>query len=153
MQWIYLGMAFVAGSLLSIQAAVNSQLGKTLGQQPLMAAFVSFLIGTIFLFVIVMAKGQIGSLALMPQQAWWKWTGGLMGAFLVCSSIIVAPKVGVANMLLFIIIGQLLAGLIIDHYGLLNMPIKPIDVSKIVGILVMIVGLVVFMFGGKWLKI
>lgn len=152
MQWIYLGMAFIAGSLLSIQAAVNSQLGKALDNQPLMAAFISFLVGTILLFSIVLIKGQFGLISLMPQQTWWKWTGGLMGAFLVCSSIIVAPKVGVANMLLFIIIGQLLAGLFIDHFGLINMPVKPIDLSKVIGIVVMVVGLLVFMFGNKWLK-
>ena len=58
MQWMFLGMAFIAGSLLSTQAAVNSQLGKSLNDQPLMAAFVSFLVGTVLLFAITVAKGQ-----------------------------------------------------------------------------------------------
>ncbi|UOO92793.1 DMT family transporter [Vitreoscilla stercoraria] len=152
MQWLYLSMALIAGVLLSTQAAVNSQLAKSLLQQPLLAAFISFLIGTLLLFSIVLFKGQLPTLQLLPQQAWWKWTGGLMGAFLVCSSIIVAPKVGVANMLLFIIMGQLCAGLLIDHYGWLNMPLKPIDLSKIMGMGIIILGLLVFFFGHKWLK-
>ena len=152
MQWIFLAMAFVAGTLLSTQAAVNSQLGKSLNGQPLMAAFVSFLVGTVLLFAITLAKGQFGSISAMPQQIWWKWTGGIMGAFLVCSSIIVAPKVGVANMLLFIIIGQLLAGLLIDNYGFLGMPIKPIDLSTVLGLGIVMVGMMVFFFGNKVLK-
>ena len=70
MQWIFLGMAFVAGTLLSTQAAVNSQLGKSLNGQPLMAAFVSFLVGTVLLLAITLAKGQFGSISAMPQQVW-----------------------------------------------------------------------------------
>ena len=152
MQVMYLGMAFTAGTLLALQAAVNSQLGKSLNGQPMMAALVSFLIGSVALFIMTVARGQFGSIALMPQQEWWKWTGGLMGAFLVCSSIIVAPKVGVANMLLFIILGQLLSGLLIDHYGFLGMPIKHVDWSKILGVGIVLIGMVVFFFGHKVVK-
>ena len=152
MAWIYSSMALLAGMLLATQAAINSQLGNSLNQQPLLAALVSFLVGTAFLFVVVTAKGQLGAIALMPEQPWWKWVGGLMGAFMVCASIILAPKLGVANMLLFIIIGQLLAGMLIDHFGWLNMPVKPIDTSKLIGIGLMLLGLAVFMFGSRWLK-
>ncbi len=152
MAWIYSSMALLAGMLLAIQAAINSQLGVALNQQPLTAALVSFLMGSLALFGMVLAQGNLGSLALMPEQPWWRWVGGLMGAFMVCASIILAPKLGVANMLLFIIIGQLLAGLLIDHYGLLNMPVKPVDLGKFIGIGLMVLGLVVFMFGSRWLK-
>ena len=152
MAWIYSSMALLAGMLLATQAAINSQLGHSLNQQPLLAALVSFLVGTVFLIIVVAAKGQLGAIALMPEQPWWKWVGGLMGAFMVCASIILAPKLGVANMLLFIIIGQLMAGLLIDHYGLINMPVKPVDLGKVIGIGLMVLGLVVFMFGSRWLK-
>ena len=152
MAWIYSSMALLAGMLLATQAAINSQLGQSLNQQPLLAALVSFLVGTVFLIIVVGVKGQLGTIALMPEQPWWKWVGGLMGAFMVCASIILAPKLGVANMLLFIIIGQLLAGLLIDHFGLMNMPVKPVDASKLIGIGLMVLGLVVFMFGSRWLK-
>ena len=152
MAWIYSSMALLAGMLLAIQAAINSQLGVALNQQPLTAALVSFLMGSLALFGMVLAQGNLGSLALMPEQPWWRWVGGLMGAFMVCATIVLAPKLGVANMLLFIIIGQLLAGLLIDHFGWLNMPIKPVDASKIIGIGLMVLGLVVFMFGSRWLK-
>ena len=152
MAWIYSSMALLAGMLLATQAAINSQLGQSLNQQPLLAALVSFLVGTVFLFVVVGVKGQLGAIALMPEQPWWKWVGGLMGAFMVCASIVLAPKLGVANMLLFIIIGQLLAGLLIDHFGLINMPVKPVDAGKLIGIGLMVLGLVVFMFGSRWLK-
>ena len=152
MAWIYSSMALLAGMLLAIQAAINSQLGVALNQQPLTAALVSFLMGSLALFGMVLAQGNLGSLALMPEQPWWRWVGGLMGAFMVCATIVLAPKLGVANMLLFIIIGQLLSGMVIDHFGLLGMPVKPVDVSKLIGIGLMVLGLAVFMFGSRWLK-
>ena len=152
MAWIYSSMALLAGMLLAIQAAINSQLGVALNQQPLTAALVSFLMGSLALFGMVLAQGNLGSLALMPEQPWWRWVGGLMGAFMVCATIVLAPKLGVANMLLFIILGQLLSGMVIDHFGLLGMPVKPVDVSKLMGIGLMVLGLAVFMFGSRWLK-
>ena len=146
-------IAFAAGIALASQAAINSQLSKAVGDQPVAAALISFFTGTLVLLAITLMKANVSEIWVnLPQQQWWKWTGGLMGAFLVCSSIIVAPKVGVANMLLFIILGQLLSGLLIDHYGFLGMPIKHIDWSKILGVGIVLIGMVVFFFGHKVVK-
>lgn len=148
----YLMMAFVAGTGMAIQAAINSQLGKVLFAQPIYAAFWSFMTGMILLFCMSLAlgKGQIfQALAQIPQQPWWYLIGGLIGAGLVFTSIYLAPKLGVANMLFFMVLGQIFCGLVIDHFGLFHMPVREISWVKIVGVILMVVGLTVFVFGKK----
>ena len=148
----YLVMAFVAGTGMAMQAAINSQLGKVLFAQPIYAAFWSFMTGMILLFCMSLAlgKGQFfQALAQIPQQPWWYLIGGLIGAGLVFTSIYLAPKLGVANMLFFMVLGQIFCGLVIDHFGLLHMPVREISWVKIVGVILMVAGLTVFVFGKK----
>nr|WP_216819579.1 DMT family transporter [Paenalcaligenes hominis] len=75
--------------------------------------------------------------------------GGVIGAGLVFTSIFLAPKLGVANMLFFMVLGQIICGLLIDHFGLLHMPVREISWNKIVGLFIMIAGLSVFVFGKR----
>lgn len=146
----YLIMAFSAGAGMAMQAAVNSQLGKALFAQPLYAAFWSFASGTVLLFFLALAKGQLfQALEQIPAQPWWQLIGGLLGAGLVFSSVFLAPKLGVANMLFFMILGQLVFGLIIDSFGLFHMPVRAINWQKIVGVGLMLSGLLIFFFAKK----
>ncbi len=154
MNIIYFAMAFTAGAGLATQAAINSQLGKSLFNQPIYAALVSFFVGTIFLLLLCFAlsKGNfVQTISQIPQQPWWKLTGGFIGSFLVFSSILLAPKLGMANMLFLIILGQLLMGMLIDHFGLIGMSTNPITLSKIIGIGIVTLGMSIFFFADKWL--
>lgn len=54
MAWLYLLMALAAGAGLSVQAAVNSRLSAGVGGQPLVAALISFAIGTVCLLVVAL---------------------------------------------------------------------------------------------------
>lgn len=145
-------MAFSAGAGMAMQAAINSQLGKALYGQPIFAALWSFASGTCVLIALSIwfAKGNwLQTISAIPAQPWWLLIGGLLGSGLVFSSIFLAPKLGVANMLFFMIIGQMLFGLVIDQFGLFNMPIREITLNKVIGIVIMLTGLFVFFFAKK----
>lgn len=153
MNFLFYCIALLAGSAIATQAAINSQLNKSLAQQPLMAAFISFLVGTLFLFILVLIKGQLShSLTLLGQIPAWKFTGGFLGVILVVSTTVLAPKLGLANMLFFIILGQLLSAMLIDHFGLFSMPQQPVITSKIIGLIIILIGIFIFLFGNKFSK-
>ena len=148
---LYVGMALLAGILLATQSAINSQLAKGLGGAPIFAALFSFLVGSLCLLVVAAAKGQLAApWAQLPQQAPWQLIGGALGAFLVFSSVFLAPKIGLAHMLLWIILGQLIAGMIIDHWGLLQMPVRPVSLWRLLGIGIVGFGVLVFFFAEQW---
>ncbi|MDO5687632.1 MAG: DMT family transporter [Neisseria sp.] len=154
MLYFFWVMALCAGLFLGGQSAINSQLSTSLGQQPILAALISFAVGTVVLLVLAKSFGQLqfSSIANMPLQPWWQFIGGFLGAFVVFTTVLLAPKLGIANMLLLILIGQLISGMLIDHFGWLNMPLRPVSLSKIIGLLLMIFGLVVFFYGDALMK-
>ena len=156
MNYWYLGLGLLAGLMLPIQAGVNNNLGAVFGKQPLVAAFLSFLIGTLVLGVAVLFKADLqaiphGFASLVISDA-WKWLGGAMGAFFVFTSIFLAPKIGVANMVFMFILGQLMMAMVLDGLGLFGLPIQTLHWTKIVGLLAMLASVAFFMMGKKWLN-
>lgn len=145
---IYITIAFLAGIAIAIQAAINSQLAQGLLGQPILAAAISFAIGTIFLFSIALWKADINSAwNVLPQQPWWRFLGGILGAIMVFTTVLLAPKIGITNMLFFVIIGQLIAAAIIDHFGLIGMAIRPFQLYQLIGLFIVLIGLATFFFG------
>ncbi|MDD7425808.1 MAG: DMT family transporter [[Actinobacillus] rossii] len=143
-------IALCAGFALAIQAAINSQLAGALIGQPVVAAFISFLTGTIVLLGICWWKADlVVAWQHLPKQPWWKFIGGPLGALVVFTTIFLAPKIGVTNMLFFIIVGQLIAAMLIDHFGLLGMNERPMQIWQIIGLLFITLGLTIFFFGKK----
>lgn len=54
-------LAFAAGTAISVQAAVNSQLAAAISGNTLAAALFSFFSGTMLLAVLALARGEVGS--------------------------------------------------------------------------------------------
>lgn len=86
--WLLLPFGVLAGSALAVQFSVNAQLRPFVGG-PMIAAAISFLIGTVALLVASMVFRQSWTLATALASApWWAWAGGLLGAFYVLATVI-----------------------------------------------------------------
>jgi transporter family-2 protein len=134
-------LAVIGGALLAIQAPTNAILGKATGS-PIIAAFISFLIGTVALGAAVgVSLGKLFAPAL-KQVPWYAWLGGFYGAFFVAVAAFGAPRVGVGVLLTAAIAGQLAAALVLDHYGLLGLARHPITFSRGLGFVLVVVGAV-----------
>lgn len=143
-------IALCAGVALATQAAINSQLAGSLMGQPVVAALISFATGTLLLFCICWWKADLfTALQQVPKQPFWKLIGGPLGALVVFTTIFLAPKMGVTNMLFFIIVGQLITATVIDHFGLIGMNARPIQMWQVIGFLFITLGLALFFFGKK----
>ena len=57
---------------------------------------------------------------------WWGWLGGLCGATYVTSVFLLIPEIGVAPTIGLTVAGQQLASVLVDRYGLLRLPRRPI---------------------------
>lgn len=152
----YLILGLIAGMGLSVQAAINTRLGEMMGGQPIMAALISFAVGTLTLLVtaaiFVDWHAVQQGVSQLTVQDWWKWIGGMMGAFFVFMSIFLSAKIGITNMAFLFILGQLLMGMFIDSLGLFGMPVKAVHWTKFIGLALMLLGASLFMFGQKWLS-
>jgi transporter family-2 protein len=115
-----------AGIAITIQSGVNSQL-RTAIQHPLMAAFISFVVGTIALAVLlIFSKDTIPGLSQYADVNWYKYTGGLLGAFVVTVTLVSVSQIGAGNMFVLIVAGQLITAVLMDHFGVLGLKQDPV---------------------------
>jgi bacterial/archaeal transporter family-2 protein len=141
--YFYILIALIAGAMIPTQAAVNNKLALVVSN-PVVAAFVSFVVGTLALFVYLLFSGiQVSSLAALRNAPLVAWTGGLLGAFFVASSVFLLPKLGVALTFSLIIASQMFVTLVIDHFGLLGLPVKEANMARVAGILLVVAGVIV----------
>ena len=154
MFFVYLIIALAAGVALATQSAINTQLAKAMSGEAVIATFISFAVGTIVLFFIAWVKTDLwGNLSAIPSQPWWKLIGGVLGAIVVFTTVLLAPKLGITAMLFFIIVGQLITAATIDHFGLIGMPIREVNVTKFIGLIIVAFGLVFYFFGDKLVEL
>ena len=154
MFFVYLIIALAAGVALATQSAINTQLAKAMSGEAVIATFISFAVGTIVLFFIAWVKTDLwGNLSAIPSQPWWKLIGGVLGAIVVFTTVLLAPKLGITAMLFFIIVGQLITAATIDHFGLIGMPIREVNITKFIGLIIVAFGLVFYFFGAKLVEL
>jgi transporter family-2 protein len=128
---------FVAGALVALQPSINARLAQKIGLVE--SSTVSFLVGTIFLFLLTLLFGR-GSFRALVQVSWWELTGGLMGAFFVFTVILIVPRLGTGAVMAVAIAGQLLTALLLDHFQLFGFRSIPLDGIRIFGAVLMLLG-------------
>lgn len=139
-QLFFLLLAIVAGAVLPIQAGLNVQLGKSV-HQPIFAAFASFLIGTLGLLIyLFILKFDFSTIAQTKTVSPVVWIAGILGAFYVAAVIILAPKLGTALTFVLVVAGQMAVSLVLDHYGLLGLPVKQINWQRLLGVAFLVAG-------------
>jgi bacterial/archaeal transporter family-2 protein len=140
--YFYLLLALIAGTMMPTQAATNNKMAMVVGN-PILAAFISFFVGTIALFVYIVATGiPVGDLVSAKQAPPIAWIGGFLGAFFVASAVVLVPRLGVAMTFSLIIAGQMLVTLVLDHFGFLGLEERPVSIQRVLGVLLITGGVV-----------
>ena len=136
--WAALGLA--AGAALPLQGAVNAQLRADL-DAPITAGAWSFVVAAAAIAALLAVTGareaRVDRLRRVP---WWGWLGGLCGATYVTSVFLLIPEIGVAPTIGLTVAGQQIASLLVDRYGLLRLPRRPIASARLAGVAALLAG-------------
>lgn len=144
--WLMVLLAVAAGVCVPTQAGINTRLSLWT-RSPVMAAAISFLVGTVVLCGYLLAQRlPLPPLRSVPEQPWWLWSGGALGAFFVAVTIYLAPRLGATTMLAWLLAGQMIAALLLDHFGLLGFPLHPLSIGRVAGILLLLAGALMVRF-------
>lgn len=138
-------LMFLAGICLAVQAPINAAFAKKAGS--LESAMISFLIGAIFLGIVVIFFGKFDLITFSAVPK-WQLLCAVCGLTYVVLSIITVPKIGVGIMIISVIVGQIVTGIVIDHFGLFGNQIIGIDAQRMLGIVLLLASLY-FMLGNK----
>ena len=138
---LYLLTGFLVGMGLSVQTSINGRLRKSV-KSPFLTSLISFSVS--FLFIALLAYIQTSTL-IIPSEFFryhpvWIWFGGLFGCVFLTGNILLFPKLGAVQTVIFPILGQILAGLCIDEFGLFQAPLSPMTVYKAVGTMLVLGG-------------
>lgn len=140
MIFLLIALTVLIGALMPVQAGINAQLTR-LVQHPYLGALISFTIGTLVLSLVTLIQGfPSESLKRLTEAPPHFFLGGLLGALFVASSIFLIPKMGPTIMIAALITGQLIMSVIIDHYGLLGLPVIPVNPIRLLGVALLFVG-------------
>lgn len=142
MLYLYILLTVLAGVAVTFQVGVNSALRHSINN-PVFAAFFSFLIGTFGLLAyILVTRTSWPSMQTIAKVPGWAWLGGLLGAYYVVTSIIVAPKLGAASLISLMVATQLFMSLVLDHFGLIGFAQHSINIWRIAGAVLLITGVI-----------
>ena len=138
--WLLLLFAFVAGAALPVQFSINAVLRGFVGG-PAVAATISFFGGTLALIMVALALRESWPLVEAVARApGWAWVGGLLGALYVLATIVVIPRLGAATTVGLILAGQVLASIVIDHFGLIRVLVHELNIPRLAGAVLIVIG-------------
>ncbi len=138
--WLAMLAIVAIGAVLPLQGLVNARLASSL-HGPVMAAFVSFMVGGAALGLWLLAARTPWGAVPDARFPAWIWAGGLFGAVYVAVFTLLIPRVGAASAICLAVLGQVLASLVLDHFGVLQAQ-RPVDWTRIAGALLVLLGVV-----------
>ena len=140
------GVMLAAGIGIPVLAALNAQLGARIGA-PMAAGVVALSVAWAVAGVAVVATGSARALLAIPGQPVWLLLAGVLMAFYLLSITWIAPRFGVGNAVFCVLLGQMAAATVIDHFGLFGARLVPLTGQRLAGIVAMAGGLVLIQRG------
>lgn len=135
-------IAMISGALMSIQGVFNTQLTKHTGMWTA-AAFVQF--SALLVCLAAWRLTERNSFyELLHFRPAYMLLGGVMGAFITITVVKSMELLGPAKAAMLIVIVQLIAAYAIEVLGLFQVEKQPLELRKVVGMLIAIAGIVVF---------
>jgi len=137
---IFIGLC--GGLAIGLQGPFSSFIGQRLGIWE--AVFIIHLGGAVAALVplLFMEGGKLGQWHSLP---WYMLCGGIFGLVVVGAISYLIPLIGAATAMVLIVAGQLLTGAVLDHFGAFGLEAKPLELSRILGL--------ILVFGGVWITV
>lgn len=142
MKYVYLLLTLCAGSLLPVQAILNSRLGRQMGGS-LVGVLMSFVVGTCCLLLANLVLNGPAMAALRPARTapWYIWLGGFLGALFLGYITWVNQRQGMALTFILVVCGQILMALLLDHFGWLGNAQRGVTPVQLLGVALILGGI------------
>lgn len=136
--YLYASVMLLAGLGIPVMAALNGGLGSRL-QNPALATTILFAVGCVLSILYLCVSGSLPKTLPQNIPAYF-YLGGVFVIFYILTITWVAPKFGVGNAVAFVLLGQIISMAAIDHFKLLGAPHNPINLTRFIGLALMMVG-------------
>ena len=139
--WFLYALTIVAGLANAIPPGQNATLAKSLGL-PVTAGLITLLVSTSALLVGGLATGKLAipSAQQITGVPWWAWAGGFLSVLLILAQLYASPAIGAASFLGIIVTVGVCASIAFDHFGLIGFPVHPASLWRVLGAVLMVMG-------------
>jgi bacterial/archaeal transporter family-2 protein len=130
-------IGLLGGAAVGLQSPIAGAMGQRIGG--IAGALVVHLSGAVIAAVILLFQGgqRLRDWHTLP---WYMLICGVFGVLLYQTISITLPRLGSTYMVTLIILGQLIVGLIIDHFGWLGVTQHPVTFTRLAGVFVLLLG-------------
>lgn len=130
-------IGLLGGISVGIQSPMSGAIGKRVGGTA--GSFIIHVSGTIFSGLLLIARGgeSISEWRMLP---WYMLGSGIFGLILYLTLSYTLPRLGATAAVSLIIVGQLITGLVIDQFGLFEVQVRPVDLTRILAVGLLLVG-------------
>ena len=135
--WLVILIGLIGGASVGLQSPIAGAMGQKVGGMA--GSLIIHVSGAIFSGILLVLRGgeNIKDWSTLP---WYMFIAGVFGVILYQTINVTLPRLGSTMMVALIIVGQLLMGVVIDHFGLLGVTTRPLDLSRVIGIAVLVLG-------------
>jgi transporter family-2 protein len=134
-----IALSLFAGLAGSAQVAINGAFGERIGTLEA-TAFNIFVSALILAGIVLVARASFAGVVDGVRQPAWLWLGGVAGAFVVGTITFAGPRIGALATIALLIAGQLVMGVVIDHFGMFGVDRIPLSWTRVLGVALLAVG-------------
>lgn len=140
-------ISFSVGILVVIQGGINARLGILLNNTLLATSAALVMSASFTLIAVLMTVRELPSTAQLQSIPTYMWfTGGALSFMAVTLFYYIIPRIGISTAVVFGLSGQIIFAAIAGHYGWFGMPVEPMTIKKVMGMIVMTIGVILIKY-------
>lgn len=135
-------LAVLAGASIVVQQVLNTNL-RTALNSAVWSGFTSYFVGVVCMLLLALVLREPAPAAgVVLRISWWEWSGGVFGAIFIALAILLVPVLGAAAFIALLVAGQMLASVAFDHFGWMGLPQHPLDLTRALGCVLLVGGVI-----------
>ncbi len=134
---LIVGIGFAGGVAVGAQASIAGSMGHRIGGAA--GSLIVHLGGALASLALLIARGGEG-IREWRSLPWYMLGSGVFGLVLYLSLSQTIPRLGATTAITLVVVGQLVAGMLIDHFGLFAVQARSIDLQRVLASLLLLAG-------------
>lgn len=134
------------GFLITFHVSMNAYVGM-MTRNAYLANMVFWLVGAILAIIVGLMNWDSRFMFHLSDMPRWFLLAGAIGALIAFFMNFTIPRIGIYNVTILAILGQLVTSMLFSHYGIFTQRIEPVNMVKLVGSLLTFMGAVLIVYG------
>ena len=136
--FIIISVGLIGGIAIGLQSPISSLLSDRMGMME--STFIIHFSGAIAASIPLLIMGG-GNLSKWRDMPWYALAAGSLGLIVISAASFIIPRAGVVSSIILLVLGQLIMGSILDHFGWLGADVRPLTYQRLLGLSVAMVGI------------